>query len=107
MVEFTDWMSEFTESEREYYVSIAAKGFENLTPEEEAFLERWNSAKAVFDEELAEYQEQMQADNAIAHAHSILQLNISLAQLNTLMLEAIEAYEHSIGGDNDDEQEQT
>lgn len=100
---YTDWMSQFSEADRQEYVEIAKKGFQNLTPEEEAFLETWNDAKAVFDAEIAESLAEMQSAGAIATANSISARTTAILNIQSLEQAAIDAYEESLGGDDSGE----
>lgn len=100
---YTDWMSQFSETDRQEYVEIAKKGFQNLTPEEEAFLETWNNAKAVFDAEITESLAEMRSAGAIATANSITARTTAILNIQTLEQAAIDAYEDSLGGDDDGE----
>ena len=103
--QYTDWMAQFSEAERLEYVEIAQKGFQNLTPEEEAFLTRWNNAKAIFDAEILQALTEMQSNAAIARANSIASLTTAINNIQVLEQEAIENYERTIGSGEDELQE--
>lgn len=102
--QYTDWMAQFTENDRQLYVEIAKKGFQNLTQEETTFLNNWNAAKAVFGAEIAEALATMRSEAAIASANSIAARTASIAAIQTLEQQAIENYERSIGIGGNNEQ---
>lgn len=96
--QYTDWMAQFTEAEKIAYSAMAKKNFQNLTVEEEALLTRWNVAKQVFEDEIAEIEIELQSKFAISRANAIAAFNQSIAYLENLVTEIIN------GGDDDGEQ---
>lgn len=97
--QYTDWMAQFTEAEKKEYSTMAKKNFQNLTVEEEALLARWNVAKQVFENEIAEIETELQSQFAISRANAIASFNQSMAYLENLVNGIIN------GGEDSGEQE--
>lgn len=96
-----DWISQFTEEERNIINDLARRQYQDMTPEEVDLYTRWTTAKALAD---AEYQERMAAIRRESEAkveNSRIESQAAISAIEAARDAAIAFYESTFdtGGD--------
>lgn len=91
-----DWMSEFTEEERNTITDLARREYQDMTAEEVQLYARWQSAKALADSEFEHEREQREAVTAEKLALARAQNEAAIAAINEIRDRAIAYYESTI-----------
>lgn len=91
-----DWMSEFTEEERNTITDLARREYQDMTAEEVQLYARWQSAKALADSEFEHEREQRETITAEKLALARAQNEAAIAAINEIRDRAIAYYESTI-----------
>lgn len=91
-----DWMSQFTEHERDIITNLAKREYQDMTPEEVQLYARWQAAKALADSEFEHEREQREALTAEKLALAQAQNDAAIAAINEIRDMAVAYYESTI-----------
>lgn len=91
-----DWMSQFTEAERNTMTDLARRNYQNMTQEELQLYTRWNSAKALADAQFELEKQQREALTAQQLALAQQQTAAAIAAIEEIKDRAVAYYESTI-----------
>lgn len=91
-----DWMSQFTEQERNIMTDLARREYQDMTTEELDLYTRWMSAKALAEAEFEAEQQQREAVTAAQLELARQQTAAAIAAITDIRDAAIAYYESTI-----------
>lgn len=91
-----DWMSQFTEHERDIITDLARREYKDMTPEEVQLYAHWQAAKALADSEFEHAQEQREAITAEKLELARQQTAAAITAINEIRDYAVAYYESTI-----------
>ena len=91
-----DWMSQFTEHERDIITDLARREYQDMTAEEVQLYARWQSAKALADSEFEHEREQREAVTAEKLVLARQQSEAAIAAINEIRDRAVAYYESTV-----------
>lgn len=91
-----DWMSQFTEAERNTMTDLARRNYQDMTQEELELYTRWNSAKALADAQFELEKQQREALTAQQLALAQQQTAAAIAAIEEMKDLAVAYYESTI-----------
>lgn len=91
-----DWMSQFTEAERNTMTDLAKRNYQNMTQEELQLYTRWNNAKALADSQFELEKQQKEALTAQQLSLAQQQTAAAIAAIEEIKDRAVAYYESTI-----------